>query len=81
MSEPKLIVTVKFCEGGLHTENVYDTRTKELWSKEHIHERGIELFINKEDLKESLNWNTNGDGDKYEWHGVGKDYLVALVYD
>ncbi len=81
MNKPKLIVTVKFCEGGLYTENVYDTRTKKLWSKEHIHERGIESFISKEDLKESLNWNTNGDSDKYEWNGVGEDYLVALVYD
>lgn len=51
----------------IHTVSVYDNRTNEFWSEEKIKERGIIYFADVDDLKETLNWNLNGDSSKYQF--------------
>lgn len=51
----------------IRTVSVYDNRTNEFWNEERIKERGIVNFLNVEDLKETLNWNLNGDSSKYQF--------------
>lgn len=73
----KLVVTVESYKNRLivndnpnitiRTVSVYDNRTGEFWSAERIRERGIEYFINVASLKETLNWNLNGDSSKYQF--------------
>ena len=82
MNEPKLIVTAKSIGiGQLQTVCVYDNRTKELWTKEQIIERGIVPFLGEHDMKETLNWNLNGDSEKYQYNIIGTSYFTALIYD
>lgn len=73
----KLIVTVESYKNKpivddnplltIRTVSVYDNRTNEFWSEEQIEERGIEYFLDVEDLKSTLNWNLNGDSSKYQF--------------
>lgn len=49
------------------TKSVFDNRTGEYWNRERIAERGIEKFGDLADLKESANWNLNGDSAKYRF--------------
>ena len=72
LNDAKLIIRV---EENKHTKesitrNVFDNRTQEYWSDEHIHERGIEKFLNMDDMKQTLNWNLNGDSSKYHFKFV-----------
>lgn len=65
---PKLIVTIvkSSNEKSFVVEDVYDNRTCEEWTIEKIKEKGLfEIFSDKDDLKESLNWYLNGDSNKY----------------
>ena len=48
-------------KGTIETISVFDNRNDEYWTKEHIKERGIEWFLSVADMKETLNWNLNGD--------------------
>lgn len=84
MQEPKLIVVTKLGDksrGNIQTEFVYDNRTKRLWTREQIIERGIVSFNNESDMKETLNWNLNGDSEKYQYNIIGTSYFTALIYD
>lgn len=69
ISNAKLIVTVKSNKGEnkIETVSIFDNRTNMNWTNEQIAERGVELFLNLEDLKETLNWNLNGDSSKYQF--------------
>lgn len=40
---------------------------KLFWDKERIKERGIQYFLNMDDVKETLNWNLNGNDSKYQF--------------
>lgn len=64
------------------TESVFDNRTQTFWSKDQIKERGICEFINLDDIKESLNWNLNGDSSKYQfkWGQSGKGISEGYAY-
>lgn len=80
----KLIVEV---EGNritkeIKTISVFDNRTNEYWESERIKERGIEWFLNMEDMKETLNWNLNGDSDKYQfkWRQSSKEKSNGTAY-
>lgn len=96
LHKAKLIVKVESFKDGrqltnnyplvtIRTVSVYDTRTNKFWDKERIEERGIEYFLNLDDLKETLNWNTNGDSSKYQFvWGQGSKICsegVAYIFD
>lgn len=69
----------------IDTVSVFDERTGEYWPKERIVERGISWFLSLADMKETLNWNLNGDESKYKFrfgmssktHSEG----MAFVFD
>lgn len=69
LSNAKLVVTVESnkATGMIKTVSVFDNRTQEYWTKEAIQERGIEWFLGIDDMKETLNWNLNGDSSKYQF--------------
>ena len=60
----------KFCE----TRSILDLRADVHWSPEQILERGVKSFNDLPDLKDTLNWNLNGDSAKYQfqWGQSGK---------
>lgn len=84
LNNAKLVIRV---EGNKHTKeiitrDVFDNRTQSYWTDERIHERGIEKFLNMEDMKETLNWNLNGDSSKFQfkWGQSCKDSTEGLAY-
>jgi hypothetical protein len=84
MSNAKLIVTVRSNKGEdkLETISVFDNRENISLTDEKIAERNIKNFLNLEDLKETLNWNLNGDSSKYQfqWGQSGKDNSEGRAY-
>lgn len=64
------------------TESVYDNRTQTFWDEERIKERGIQHFLNMNDVKETLNWNLNGNDSKYKfkWGQSGKGISEGYAY-
>ena len=64
------------------TENVFDNREQKYWTDERIQERGIKKFLNMEDMKETLNWNLNGNSSKYQfkWGQGTKDCTEGVAY-
>jgi len=95
LHKAKLVVTIESYKDKLivednphimiRTVSVYDNRTNEFWSEDKIKERGIENFLNTEDLKETLNWNLNGDSLKYQFRWTQNSKLKsegkAYVFD
>ena len=84
LNNAKLIIRVI---GNKHTkeiitENVFDNREQKYWTDECIQERGIRKFLNMEDMKETLNWNLNGNSSKYQfkWRQGTKDCTEGVVY-
>ena len=73
------------CHYTIKTDSIFDNRTQAEWTKERIHEREIEHFLNVQDLKETLNWNLNGDDRKYQFtwgqSGAGKTDGIAYIFD
>lgn len=84
LNSAKLVVKVESdrTTNRIFTVSVFDNRTESYWTKEQIHERGIEWFLSKEDMKETLNWNLNGDSDKYQfkWGQSGSKHSEGIVY-
>lgn len=66
----------------IKTTSVFDNRTQKYWTEEQIQERGISRFLNLADLKETLNWNLNGDDSKYifQWGQSGKVISEGRAY-
>lgn len=62
------------------TESVYDNRTQTFWSEEKIQERGIQHFFNMDDVKETLNWNLNGDDSKYQFKWGQSEKRISEGY-
>lgn len=62
--------------------SVYDNREQKFWSSDRINKRGIAWFLNLADLKETLNWNLNGDDSKYQfkWGQSNKDTTEGVAY-
>ena len=84
LNNAKLVIRV---EGNKQTKEiitrgVFDNRTQSYWTDERIHERGIEKFLNMEDMKETLNWNLNGDSSKFQfkWVQGTKDCTEGVAY-
>ena len=67
--QPKLVVEIESDRktGRIKTVSVFDNRTQKYWSVDQIQERGIVWFLNLTDMKETLNWNLNGDRAKYQF--------------
>jgi hypothetical protein len=84
LNNAKLVVTVESIKGQqtINTMSVFDNRTNEFWNNERIKERGITSFLNIDDLKETLNWNLNGDSSKYQfkWGQTGKNSSDGIAY-
>ncbi len=80
----KLVVTVESDKrtGTIKTTSVFDNRTQEHWPEEKIQSRGIKMFLNVDELKETLNWNLNGDTSKYQftWGQSGKASSEGRAY-
>lgn len=66
----------------IKTMAVFDNREQKFWSPERIQERGITDFLNMDDMKETLNWNLNGDSSKYQfkWGQGTKDCTEGVAY-
>ena len=84
----KLIITVTSGPEAqsIHTASVYDNRTGQPWTPDQIAHRGISDFLDLADLMETLNWNLNGDAQKYQfrWGPTGRrtgSTGTAMVYD
>jgi hypothetical protein len=69
ISDAKFIITVESNkkEDSIETVSVFDNRSQEYMTEEYISERGIQSFLDIKDLKETLNWNLNGDSAKYQF--------------
>lgn len=84
LNHEKLVVRV---EGNKYskeiiTRDVFDNREQKYWTDERIKERGITRFLNMDDMKETLNWNLNGDSSKYQfkWRQSSKDTTEGVAY-
>ncbi|TAN67688.1 hypothetical protein WS9_007555 [Paraclostridium sordellii 8483] len=68
LSKAKFIINVESDKATkkIKTISVYDNRIEKYLDDAFIKERGIVYFLNVEDLKETLNWNLNGDSSKYK---------------
>lgn len=66
----------------IKTSSLFDNRTKEYLPEEYIQERGICSFLDVNDLKETLNWNLNGDSAKYQfkWGQSGREVTDGIAY-
>ena len=80
----KLIITVESDKKtkAIKTISIFDNRIKEYWTKEQILERNVDYFQNISDLKETTNWNLNGDSSKYQfkWGQSGKNDSEGRAY-
>lgn len=86
LAKAKLIIRVtSIKKATITTESVFDNRTQEYWTPDAIKERGIEQFLDVNNMKETLNWNLNGDDSKYQftWGPTvgGKSEGAAFVFD
>jgi hypothetical protein len=68
LSNAKFVITVESNKKDrkIKTISIFDNRTQQ-YRPEYIKERGIEWFLNMADMKETLNWNLNGDSSKYQF--------------
>jgi hypothetical protein len=84
LHKAKLVIRVESdrINNIIRTLSVFDNRTQREWTREQIVERGIEEFMNVQHLKETLNWNLNGDESKYQfkWGQSSKTRSEGLAY-
>ena len=84
LHKAKLVVRVMSDKitGKIRTVSIFDNRTQEYWSEEQIGKRGCEWFLDLNDLKETLNWNLNGDASKYQfaWGKSSKKESEGVAY-
>lgn len=87
---PKLVVTVEHYEGTFTVESVWSAYDWGEWSVQKMKERGLLLdFKTREELKETLNWNLNGNEKKYKLKptditmidGKKKTTYSAFIYE
>lgn len=76
INNAKLIVTVRSNknENKLQTTSIFDNCKNRNLTDEEMTERNVKSFLDLQDLKETLNWNLNGDSSKYQfqWGQSGK---------
>ena len=68
--------------GKIRTVSIFDNRTQKYWSDKQIRDRGCEWFLDVNDVKETLNWNLNGDSSKYQftWGQSVKNKSEGIAY-
>lgn len=68
----------KTCE----TRSILDLRVNSYWDPAEILERGVKNFNDLQDLRDTLNWNLNGDSAKYRfrWGQSGKSGAAGYAY-
>lgn len=80
----KLVVRVESDKNAniINTVSIFDNRNQEYLTDEYIQERNIKNFSDLDDLKETLNWNLNGDSSKYQfkWGQSGKNVSEGMAY-
>ena len=76
INNAKLMVIVKSNKGEntIETVSIYNNRENRNLTEEEMTERNVKSFLDLQDLKETLNWNLNGDSSKYQfkWGQSGK---------
>ncbi|WP_252225317.1 MULTISPECIES: hypothetical protein [unclassified Clostridium] len=83
----KFIVRVESNKGekSIKTVSIFDNRIKEYLKEDYIQERNVESFLDINDLKETLNWNLNGNSLKCQlkWGMTGrcKSEGIAYIFD
>jgi hypothetical protein len=69
----------------IKTISVFDIRKQKYWTKEQIAKRGIENFLSLLDMKETLNWNLNGDSSLYYFKRIKRSGITfkgkAFIFD
>ncbi len=69
----------------MKTISVFDIRTQKYWTKEQISERGIENFSSFPDMRETLNWNLNGNNSLYYFKQTKRSGITfkgkAFIFD
>lgn len=84
LSNAKFIITVESDKNTktIKTISVFDNRIEKYLDDSFIKDRGIKYFLNIEDLKETLNWNLNGDSSKYKlkWGQSCKSTSQGFAY-
>jgi len=84
LCKAKLVIRVESDKvtGTIRTFSIFDNRTQKYWSGEQIRSRGCEWFLSLSDLKETLNWNLNGDSSKYQfaWGQSSKEKSEGIAY-
>ena len=84
LANAKLVVNIESDKltKKIKTVSVFDNRTQNYWTDEQIRKRGITRFLNLDDLKETLNWNLNGDSSRYQfkWGQSGKYISNGCAY-
>lgn len=84
LSDAKLVVTVLGDRrtGKIKTISVLDNREQAYWAENRIRERNIAWFLGIDDMKETLNWNLNGDASKYQfrWGQTGERGSEGRAY-
>lgn len=67
---------------SIRTQSVFDNRTQEEWTENHINNRGVRDFNDADDMKATINWCTNGDANKYKlkWGQSGTTYTTGYAY-
>lgn len=61
----------------IKTISVFDNRIQEYLTEDYIQERNIKNFLDISDMKETLNWNLNGDDSKYVFKWGRSDKLTS----
>ena len=67
---------------SIRTQSVFDNRTQEEWTDEHINSRGVRDFGDVDDMKTTINQYVNGDENKYKlkWGQSGTTYTTCYAY-
>ncbi len=84
LKNAKLIIRVEGNKKNktIKTISVFDNRTQRFLDDDFIEERNIVYFLNLYDLKETLNWNLNGDSSKFQlkWGQSNNIKIEGLAY-
>lgn len=64
------------------TRSILDLRINSYWDPEQIRERGVKNFNDLQDLRDTLNWNLNGDSGKFrfQWGQSGRSGSTGYAY-
>ena len=64
------------------TRSILDLRINSYWGPEQIRERGVKNFNDLQDLRDTLNWNLNGDSGKFrfQWGQSGHSGSTGYAY-